>query len=133
MIGQQESSDAARPFPSDASLGAVRRVLTPGDWVHIEHQGKKLVGMIDRLQGNLYTFAYWDGGVLKFGTTRPDHIGAWDEELTGKFRGAIAIDPNYLAKFIALWAVPPTTTPSQASPTPHESEGGVVQKWLFPN
>jgi hypothetical protein len=36
-------------------------VLTPGDWVHIDYQGRTVVGMIDRLQEGLYTFAYWEG------------------------------------------------------------------------
>lgn len=51
--------------------------------------------MIEPLQESYYTFAYWEGGVLKSGTAKPTPIGTWDEELTNQFRGAIAInDPG---------------------------------------
>jgi hypothetical protein len=87
--------------------------------------------MIDRLQEGLYTFAYWEGGVLRFGAARPSQIGDWDEQLTAQFRAAIAIDPNYLAKYIALWKGPDITEPRRVSRTPTQSEPGYVQKRLF--
>lgn len=39
---------------------------------------QKKFGMIDRLQESFYTFAYWEGGVLKSGTVKPTQIGTWD-------------------------------------------------------
>lgn len=107
-------------------------MLTPGDWVHIEYQGRTLVAMIDRIQEGLYTFAYWEGGVLRFGTARPDQIGDWDEQLTAHFRAAIAIDPHYLAKFIASWKGPETTEPPGGGQAPTQDEPRYVQKCLFP-
>jgi hypothetical protein len=87
--------------------------------------------MIDRLQGGLYTFAYWEGGVLRFGTARPSQIGAWDEQLTSEFRAAIAVDPNYLAKYIASWKGPDLSEPRQVGRAPAESEPRYVQRLLF--
>ena len=111
----------------------VRRVLTPGDWVHIDYEGRTIVGMIDRLQGGLHTFAYWEGGVLRFGTAKPSQIGDWDEHLTTEFRAAIAIDPHFLAKFIASWKGPDKTEPRQVGHPPTQSEPRCVQKRLFPD
>ena len=31
------------------SAAPVQRVLTPGNWVHIDYQGRKIIGMIDRI------------------------------------------------------------------------------------
>ena len=129
----QESGDANLPSASDAAPATMPRALTPGDWVHVDYQGKTIVGMIDRLQEGLYTFAYWEGGVLRFGTAKPAQIGPWDEVLTGQFRAAIAIDPHFLAKFIASWKGPDTTEPRQGSRTPTHNEPRYVQKRLFPD
>ena len=129
----QEDGDADLPSPSDGPPAAIQRVLAPGDWVHIDYQGGTVVGMIDRLQEGLYTFAYWEGGVLRFGAAKPSQIGDWDEQLTAQFRAAIAIDPNYLAKYIALWKGPDKTEPRQVSRTPTQSEPRYVQKRLFPH
>ncbi len=85
---------------------ATPKALTPGDWVHIDYQGGTVVGMIARIHEGSYTFAYWDGGVLRFGAAKPRQIGDWDERMTAYFRAAIAVDPHYLAKYIALWKEP---------------------------
>jgi len=61
---------------------SARRSITPGDWLSIEHEGRTVVGMIYRCQGEAYTFVYWDNLILRFGTTTRDRIGPWDEELT---------------------------------------------------
>jgi hypothetical protein len=129
----QESGDADRPDRSDDPSSTGQRILTPGDWVHIDYQGRAIVGMIDRLQGGLYTFAYWEGGVLRFGAAKPSQIGDWDEQLTAQFRAAIAMDPHYLAKFIASWKGPDRTEPRQAGDPPTRSEPRYLQKRLFPD
>ena len=129
----QEGGDADLPARSDDPPSTVQRVLTPGDWVHIDYQGRTIVGMIDRLQEGLYTFAYWEGGVFRFGTAKPSQIGDWDEQLTGQFRAAIAIDPHYLAKFIASWKGPDKPKPRQVGYPPTQSEPRYVQKRLFPD
>ena len=116
--------------PSSFSRFMMERVLTPGDWVHIDYQGRTIVGMIERFQEGLYTFAYWEGSVLRFGTAKPSQIGTWDEQLTAEFRAAIAIDPHYLATFIAWWKEPDRTKPSH---TPTQAKPRYVQKRLFPD
>ena len=128
----QEGGDGVRFSESDAAPSTARRVLTPGDWVRIEYQGRTVVGMVDRLQEGLCTFAYWEGGVLKFGTAKPSQIGDWDEQLTAQFRAAIAIDPHYLAKFIASWKGPDTSQPPRVGHPPTDGEPQYVQKLLFP-
>jgi len=129
----QDGGDADLLSPSEAPFSNVQWGLTPGDWVHIDYQGGTIVGMIDRVQGGLYTFAYWEGGVLSFGTAKPGQIGDWDEHLTTQFRAAIAIDPHYLAKFIASWKGPEGAEPRQVGRTPTQSEPRYVQKRLFPD
>jgi hypothetical protein len=129
----QESGDANRPGRSEDPPSTGQRVLTPGDWVHIDYHGARIVGMIDRLQGGLYTFAYWEGGVLRFGAAKPSQIGGCDEQLTAQFRAAIAMDPHYLAKFIASWKGPDRAEPRQASDARTRSEPRCVQKRLFPD
>ena len=129
----QKSGDADPPAPSVASFSNMPRVLTPGDWVHIDYQGRTVVGMIDRVQEGLYTFAYWKKGVLRFGTAKPSQIGDWDERLTAHFRAAIAIDPHYLAKFIASWKGPDQAEPRQVGRPPTQTEPRYVQKRLFPD
>jgi hypothetical protein len=129
----QESSNADLPFPLDAPCSTVPRVLTPGDWVNIDYQGRTIIGMIDRIQEGLYTFAYWEGGVLRFGTAKPGQIGDWDEQLTTEFRAAIAIDPHYLAKFIASWKAPDRSEPQQVGHPPTQNEPPHVQNRLFPD
>lgn len=112
---------------------AAERVLTPGDWVQIDYRGRTVVGMIDRLQEGLCTFAYWEGDVLKFGTAKPDQIGKRDEELTARFRAAIAVDPHYLAKFLASWKGPDAAEPENAGRKPVPKEARFVQRrLLFP-
>jgi hypothetical protein len=134
VIGKtREGGDADQAFPSDAPRSTMPRVLTPGDWVHIEQEGRTIVGMIDRLQEGLLTFAYWDGGVLMLGTAKPSQIGAWDEQLTAEFRAAIAIDPHYLARFIASWKEPDSGEPDRVRSKPIQGELRYVQKRLFPD
>jgi hypothetical protein len=126
-----EGGNADPPSSSSASFFKMQRVLAPGDWVHIDYQGRTVVGMIDRLQEGLYTFAYWEGSVLRFGTAKPSQIGAWDEQLTTEFRAAIAIDPHYVTKFIASWKGPDRAEPRQLSRPPTQGEPRYVQKRLF--
>ena len=127
-----KGGDADPPAPSAASFSNMPGVLTPGDWVQIDYQGRTVVGMIDRIQDGLYTFAYWEHDVLKFGTAKPSQIGDWDEQLTAHFRAAIAIDPHYLAKFIASWKRPDTTEPPRVGHPPTQDERQYLQKRLFP-
>jgi hypothetical protein len=92
-----------------------RRSVAPGDWLSIEHEGRIVVGMIYRRQGEAFTFVYWDDGILRFGTAARDRIGRWDEELTAQFRGQIAVIPNYVEKCIAAWVMQPEQ-PAMARP-----------------
>jgi hypothetical protein len=112
------------------------RSIRPGDWLFIEHEGKTVVGMIYRRQGEVYMFVYWENLVLRFGTTTRVHIGAWDEELTGIFRGQIAVIRNYVEKCMASWVMQPEqTVRPKRSPTlldPRTGERPKVQKRLFP-
>lgn len=85
-----------------------RRLLAPGDWLSIEHEGRTVVGMIYRRRKDTYSFVYWDNLVLRFGTTTRDRIGPWDEELTAIFRGQIAVIPNYVERCIAGWVMLPS-------------------------
>ena len=106
-------------------------MLTPGDWVRIDYRGRTIVGMIDRLQEGLCTFAFWEGGVLKFGTARLGQIGDSDPLLTNQFRAAIAVDPHYLAKFIAMASGRIEFLPGD--PPPPKPKPRFVQKRLFPD
>ena len=113
-----------------------RRSITPGDWLSIEHEGKIVVGMIYRRQDEAYTFVYWDGRILRFGTTTRDRIGPWDEELTAQFRGQIAVNPNYVEKCIADWLMQPEQPvrirPDVTSWKSRKAELPKAQKRLFP-
>ena len=129
----QEGGDADQPFSFEEPRSTAPRVLTPGDWVHIDYQGRTVVGMIDRLQEGLCTFAYWESGVLRFGTAKPSQIGDRDEHLTAQFKAAIAVDPHYLAKFVASWKGPDRTERREAGRTPTQGEPRYVQKRLFPD
>jgi hypothetical protein len=108
-----------------------RQFITPGDWLSIEHEGKTVVGMIYRYQGEKYTFVYWDNCILRFGTTTRDCIGPWDEELTDQFRGQIAVVPNYVEKCIAAWVMKPEQ-PVRTKWKSRKGEPPKVQKRLFP-
>jgi hypothetical protein len=113
-----------------------RRSITPGDWLSIEHEGKIVVGMIYRCQDETYTFVYWDNCILRFGTTTPNCIGLWDEELTAQFRGQIAVNPNYVEQCIAAWLMQPEKTvrpkPDVTSWKSRKAELPKAQKRLFP-
>ena len=121
---------------SQRSDRLTRRSITPGDWLFIEHEGKTVVGMIYRRQGEVYMFVYWENLVLRFGTTTRDNIGAWDEELTGIFRGQIAVIPNYVEKCMAAWVMQPEqSVRAKRITTLRDSRTGErpkVQKRLFP-
>lgn len=108
-----------------------RRTIAPGDWLHIEHQGETVVGMIYRCRNEAYTFVYWDDLVLRFGTTTRDRIGPWNEELTSLFRGQIAIMPDYVEKCIAAWVMQPDRPPKPDVAT-WRLRLPKVQKRLFP-
>jgi hypothetical protein len=129
----EEGGAADLPSSPNARFSTIRRTLTPGDWVHIDYQGRTIVGMIDRLQEGLLTFAYWEGGVLRFGTAMHSQIGTWDEHLTAQFRAAIAIDPHYLAKFIASWKGPDKIEPRQVGHSPTQGVPRYVQRRIFPD
>jgi hypothetical protein len=126
-------NDQRELFPLCNDELPVRRSITPGDWLSIEHEGKTLVGMIYRCQDETYTFVYWDDLILRFGTTTRDHIGPWDEELTTQFRGQIAVIPNYIEKCIAAWVMQPER-PAKVKPdmTMWKFHPRKVQKRLFP-
>jgi len=106
--------------------------LTPGDWVQVNYRGRTVVGMIDRVQKGLCTFAYWEGGVLKFGAAKPDQVGKRNEQLTARFRAAIAVEPHYLARFLASWKGPDAAEPENAGRKPVPKESRCVQRLLFP-
>ena len=112
------------------------RSIMPGDWLSIEHEGKTVVGMIYRRQGETYRFVYWDNLVLRFGNATQDHIGPWDEELTAIFRGQIAVIPNYVEECVAAWVMLPEqrvqAQRSTRSPYSSRGESPMVQKRLFP-
>jgi hypothetical protein len=118
--------------PAEKSLAAGQRMLAPGDWAHIDYQGRVVLGMIDRLQADRCTFAYWDGDALRFGTAKPEQIGGLDLRLTAQFREAIALDPNYLAKFIAKWAGKDLSEPQSAVSPTHNAGPRWGQRRLFP-
>ena len=117
---------------SDVPSLDAERGLTPGDWVQINYGGRTVVGMIDRVQRGLCTFAYWEGGVLKFGTAKPDQIGKRNGQLTARFRAAIAVDPHYLAKFLASWKGQDGAEPEHVGREPIPREPRLVQRLLFP-
>jgi hypothetical protein len=115
---------------------SLRRSITPGDWLTIEHEGKTVVGMIYRCHGEAYTFVYWDNLILRFGVTTRHRIGPWDEELTDLFRGQIAVIPNYLENCIAAWVMQPEQRVKKKIDTTRrksrKDEPPKVQKRLFP-
>jgi hypothetical protein len=115
---------------------SARRSITPGDWLSIEHEGRTVLGMIYRRQGEAYTFVYWENLVLRFGTTTRDRIGPWHEELTNQFRGQIAVTPNYIEKCIAAWVMQPEQPAREnwvkTKWEPKKGEPIKVQKRLFP-
>lgn len=123
--------NADSPSSSPGSSWKRQWVLTPGDWVRIDYDGRTVIGMIERFEEGVYRFAYWKGGVLRFGTVKPDQIGPWDEQLTIEFRAAIAIDPHYVEKFIAWWKEP-RSAPPPVRHAPTKAEPRHVQKRLFP-
>lgn len=129
----QEGASGDLDDCSDVPSLDAERVLTPGDWVQINYRGRAVVGMIDRVQKGLCTFAYWEGGVLKFGTAKPDQVGKRDEPLTARFRAAIAVDPHYLAKFLASWKGQDGAEPEHVGREPIPSEPRLVQRLLFPD
>jgi hypothetical protein len=132
MTTDQPGNDLKTPSEATAGGVAGARELVPGDWAHVDYQGRDVLGMIDRLQDGLYTFAYWDAGVLRFGSAKPDRIGARDEPLTAQFRAAIAVDPHHLTKYLALWTGPSRAEPRPAVARAHRREPRYVQQRLFP-
>ena len=137
MMGNPNDQRELFPLGNDDLPGSphrwdrpARRSITPGDWLSIEHEGRTVVGMIYRCQDEKYTFVYWDNLILRFGTTTRDRIGPWDEELTGLFRGQIAVVPNYLEACIAAWVMQPEK-PVKAKWEWRKEERAKVQKRLF--
>ena len=132
-MGDQD--DQRELFPPGADDFPERRSIAPGDWLSIEHEGRTVVGMIYRCQDEAYTFVYWDGRILRFGTTTRDRIGLWDEALTAQFRGQIAIIPNYLETCIAAWVMQPEqpvrARPDVTSWKSKKAEPPKVQMRLF--
>ena len=108
-LGDDESSNSRLDRPE-------RRSITPGDWLSIEYEGRTVVGMIYRCEGEAYTFVYWDNRILRFGTTTRDRIGPWDEQLAAQFRGQIAVIPNYVEKCIAAWVMQPEQPVMEKAP-----------------
>ena len=93
--GARQGIGADSPSSSHGRPHSRPKALTPGDWVQIDYQGGTVVGMIAWIHEGIYTFAYWDGGVLRFGAAKRRQIGDWDERMTAYFRAAIAIDRTF--------------------------------------
>lgn len=115
-----------RPSPCD---------IFPGDWLHISHEGKIALGMIYRHQGDMYTFAIWEGCVLRLATAAYNQIGSRDEKLTAIFRGQVAVSPDYVERYVNSWLPKPPSPvteeePVEAMEPPQGSPK--VQKFLFP-
>jgi hypothetical protein len=129
--GDSAPADDARPRASPSEI-------LPGDWFHIEYEGRTVLGMIYRTQDGMHTFAYWDQCVLNLATATREQIGAADEEFTALFRGQIAINPNYVEQCVSAWlpkpesAVEEKTTEKEPLPASPEQPGAQkVQKFLF--
>jgi len=135
MTTDQPGNDLPTPSTAtdrgEASTAACAAELGPGDWVHVDYQGRDIVGMIDRRQDGLFTFVYWEAGELRFGSAKPCDIGARDERLTAQFRAAIAVDPHYLSKYVAMWIAPSRTEPRPPRQK-RRCESDDVQLRLFP-
>jgi hypothetical protein len=127
-------NDQRRLFPR--GNGGGDRCIAVGDWLSIEHEGKTLVGMIYRCEGETYRFVYWDNRILRFATATRGQIGPWNEELTAQFRGQIAVIPNYVERCMAEWMMQPEERIKARLPMRWETterELPKVQKRLFPD
>ena len=131
MTTDPSGNDPTAP-PAVAGDKPAADAIVPGDWVHVDYRGRDVLGMIDRLQDGLYTFAFWDAGVLRLGSANPAAIGQRDERLTAQFRAAIAVDPHYVSKYLAQWTGPAPSAPPPACPPPRRQASRWVQLRLFP-
>jgi hypothetical protein len=132
-----DQNDQRGLFPSTNGWNQpARRIITAGDWLSIQHEGRTVVGMVYRRENKEYRFVYWNGGILRFGTATRDQIGRWDEELTAQFRGQIAVIPDYVERCITEWMMQPEerikARLAAVKPKPARGESRVVQKRLFP-
>lgn len=136
MAGQDDQGELFSP-DDNVPWDQRTRSIMPGDWLSIDHEGQTVVGMIYRCQEEAYTFVYWDGRILRFGTATPDCIGPRDEELTAQFRGQIAIIPDYVENCIAAWVMQPErpirTRPDVTAWKSTKAEPPMVQLRLFPD